>query len=111
MALDHSTSKGWVDYHPSHSSFLYACNDHIAVRHWLRIYPCFVKNVIDEISGAISPDRRWDRIYQTTVALTRPLSPSTRLELRWSGRWQQSNVSAYDYDRHIFGLYLRAETR
>ncbi len=68
-------------------------------------------NVIDGLfeSGVTGADRRRDHVIEGTVALSRPLSQYTSLELRWHGTMQRSNVDTYSYRRNIVGLYVRAQ--
>ena len=70
------------------------------------------RNSIDALfeSGVAGARRRLDRTWNASLTLSRPLTAHSRLELRWTGTRQRSNLATYSYDRSIVGLYLRAET-
>jgi tetratricopeptide (TPR) repeat protein len=59
----------------------------------------------DEGVGRVDPRRRRDTTGDLTLALGWSASPRLRLELRWQGLRQRSNVDLYDYERHLLGLY------
>ena len=54
------------------------------------------------------PDARRDSVFTAGLALRRPLTKTTELELRYGATFQRSNLETYTYDRHIVGLYFRA---
>jgi hypothetical protein len=66
-------------------------------------------NVIDALFSFGPPEHRRDRILQTSLALSLPISPHAEVELRWRFTHQHSNVDVYRYDRHVIGIALRAE--
>jgi tetratricopeptide (TPR) repeat protein len=67
------------------------------------------RNIVDRLAQPGRADHRRDRTRELSVALTRPLTGRTKIELRWHGIRQHSNVDVYDYNRQIMGVYLRAE--
>lgn len=69
------------------------------------------RNLIDALTdngiGTSDPDRRRDTIAEGRLALVLPLTRYLELEIAWRGIRRLSNVDAYDYERRVFGLYLR----
>ena len=70
-------------------------------------------NLIDALTddgvGTSNPRRRDDSTLNGVVALgCRPL-PDWRVEARWFGTLDRSNVDVYDYRRNVVGLYLTRE--
>ncbi len=68
-------------------------------------------NLVDALNSFNVPKRRQDRIVEPTIALVRPINDWLDVEVRWFGRYQYSNVGVYKYNRHIFGLYFKADTQ
>jgi tetratricopeptide (TPR) repeat protein len=70
-------------------------------------------NLIDALTdggvGTPDPDRRRDTVLQLRLAVERPLTRHVDLELAWRFTRQISNVDAFDYDRHVLGLYLKTQ--
>jgi hypothetical protein len=66
-------------------------------------------NVIDALFSLGAPERRRDRVLQTSLALSLPISAHAEVELRWRFTHQHSNVDVYRYHRHVIGIALRAE--
>ena len=66
------------------------------------------ENLIDALTdngvGTPTPSKRRDLIGDATLALGWAISPALRLELRWQGVRDRSNVDVYDYSRSIVGL-------
>ena len=50
---------------------------------------------------------RLDKRGELRIALIRPVVRFVQLEISWRGVLQSSNVDAFDYDRQIFGAYVR----
>ncbi len=69
------------------------------------------RNLIDFLSddgvGDPEPERRLDHVIDSSLSLSRPLSRWLELELRARETRHFSNVDLYDWDRQIFGTYLR----
>ena len=73
------------------------------------------RNVIDFLSGAVGggsldPNdarRRRDRVTELWIRLVRPVTRFADAELSWRYFDRASNVSLYDYDRHIVGFAVR----
>jgi tetratricopeptide (TPR) repeat protein len=70
-------------------------------------------NVLDGLFEQVFLDqaeRRHDSVVEGTISVSRPLTEHTRVELRWRGTLQRSNVDLYSYNRNIVGLYLKTQT-
>lgn len=73
------------------------------------------RNVIDFLEGALGggsldpadAHRRRDLVAELWIRLARPLTRFADAELSWRFTDRHSNVSVYEYDRHIVGLALR----
>lgn len=63
-------------------------------------------NVVELLASGSGATRRNDRILATTLSIQRPLTRLTRIELRWRGTRQHSNLNTYQYDRSVAGLYF-----
>jgi tetratricopeptide (TPR) repeat protein len=66
------------------------------------------RNLIDGISSA-DPHRRRDTALQGNATLGWNFARGLRVELRWQGIDNRSNVEAYDYERNITGLHFVAQ--
>ncbi len=73
----------------------------------------FQKNLVDALTdeevGTATPRRRRDTLFESRVGMQRALSERVSLEVAWRYGQSLSNVDVYEYDRHVFGVYLKAE--
>lgn len=69
------------------------------------------RNVTDYLSddgvGDLQPERRLDHVIDASLSLSRSISRWLEFELRARETRHFSNVDLYDWDRQIFGTYLR----
>lgn len=73
------------------------------------------RNVLDFLTdngvGTSDPSKRRDRVFESRLALSRPVGRGVSLEVAYRGLRRASNVDLYDYERHIVGFYVRALVR
>ena len=73
------------------------------------------ENLVDALTdagtGTLSPKRRHDVSLNGSAALGCWPFPDWRIEARWFGSHERSNVDVYNYRRNVFGLYLSREYR
>ncbi len=71
-------------------------------------------NVIDFLTdngvGTVDPDKRSDFVVDARLALARPLTRWSDLELSFRRIERHSNVDLYAYDRDVLGVNLRLHT-
>ena len=53
--------------------------------------------------------RGLDWTLEANLGISRPLTERTRIELGWRVIRNRSNFEIYDYDRSIWGIYLRTQ--
>jgi hypothetical protein len=71
------------------------------------------RNLVDALTdggvGTTDPERRRDTLFESRLAIERPLGRLVTVEVAWRYAQAISNVDLYDYDRHVLGTYLRTE--
>jgi hypothetical protein len=60
-------------------------------------------------AGGTSDARGLDWTLEANLGISRPLTKRTRIELGWRVIRTRSNFEIYDYDRSIWGIYLRTQ--
>jgi len=60
-------------------------------------------------AGGASNARGLDWTLEANLGISRPLTERTRIELGWRVIRNRSNFEIYDYDRSIWGIYLRTQ--
>jgi hypothetical protein len=61
----------------------------------------------DRIFGARTLRRASDQMLETGLSLVHPLTDGIRANLNWRMERNTSNLDRYEYERHVFGLYLQ----